>query len=437
MAKEQIAKDRKKAGIVILSLAAGMSVFLCMATLLCSQAAREYNPSYRDFDMVIKNDTVQKEEPEERLQIFDQELLKKLNGIDGIAEIAPLVYAEIAVPWEPGFADQWMREFYEMWMTIPYEDDLAEYKESPENFGSSLVGIGREDFEALNEMSPQPVDEEDFLSGKTCLLFRNGLDLKNSDVKGKSVTCTEYGNRENARTFEIAGLVDENAYTALLGYPPTIIVSRQAVEEFAEEPVIFKAGIRYEKKRLSIWERILQTGGYQPSDAGKETEDAILSVMEDSPFHRDYSYESRIRMMEEAKKAQGNMMEAGIGAALILALIGVMNYINTFVGNIQNRRVEIAVLESIGMTGRQVKKMLLLEGFLYAAGAWGVTAVLGTAVTYMIYQSMNYMDADFMIPLLPVLGMMALSAAVCVSVPAAAYRKIEKEGIVEYITMPC
>ena len=141
--------------------------------------------------------------------------------------------------------------------------------------------------------------------------------------------------------------------------------------------------------------------------------------------------------MEEAKKAQGNMMEAGIGAALILALIGVMNYINTFVGNIQNRRVEIAVLESIGMTGRQVKKMLLLEGFLYAAGAWGVTAVLGTAMTYMIYQSMNYMDADFMIPLLPVLGMMALSAAVCVSVPAAAYRKIEKEGIVEYITMPC
>ncbi len=437
MAKEQIAKDRKKAGIVILSLAAGMSVFLCMATLLCSQAAREYNPSYRDFDMVIKNDTIQKEEPEERLQIFDQELLKKLNGIDGIAEIAPLVYTEIAVPWEPGFADQWMREFYEMWMTIPYEDDLAEYKESPENFGSSLVGIGREDFEALNEMSPQPVDEEDFLSGKTCLLFRNGLDLKNSDVEGKSVTCTEYGNRENARTFEIAGLVDENAYTALLGYPPTIIVSRQAVEEFAEEPVIFKAGIRYEKQRLSIWERILQTGGYQPSDAGKETEDAILSVMEDSPFHRDYSYESRIRMMEEAKKAQGNMMEAGIGAALILALIGVMNYINTFVGNIQNRRVEIAVLESIGMTGRQVKKMLLLEGFLYAAGAWGVTAVLGTAMTYMIYQSMNYMDADFMIPLLPVLGMMALSAAVCVSVPAAAYRKIEKEGIVEYITMPC
>ena len=142
-------------------------------------------------------------------------------------------------------------------------------------------------------------------------------------------------------------------------------------------------------------------------------------------------------MMEEVRKAQGSMMQVGIGVALILALIGVMNYINTFIGNIQNRRLEIAILESIGMTGRQVKKMLLLEGFLYAAGAWVITAVAGTAVTYLIYQSMNYMGVDFMVPVLPVLGMLALSLGICISVPAAAYRRIEKGGIVEYIVTPC
>ncbi len=89
------------------------------------------------------------------------------------------------------------------------------------------------------------------------------------------------------------------------------------------------------------------------------------------------------------------------------------------------------------MTGRQVKKMLLLEGFLYAAGAWVITAVAGTAVTYLIYQSMNYMGVDFMVPVLPVLGMLALSLGICISVPAAAYRRIEKGGIVEYIVTPC
>lgn len=439
MAVEQITKDKKKSGIVVLSLAVAMSVFLCMAALLDSQTAREYNSIYRDFDIVVKNDTIQKEKEEDRIQIFDDKVMKQLNEIDGVEEINPLVYTEVTVPWEPAFADQWMREFYDMWMSIPYEDDIEEYKAFPENFGSCLVGIDREDFEALIELSEQPADEEDFLNGKTCLLYRNNLELDNSDVKGRNVTCAEYGNRENELTFEIAGLVDDNTYTALLGFPPTIIVSRQIVERFVEEPVIFKMGIRYkeENQRQSIWERIFKAGGYQSSKAGKETESAVLAVMEGCPYYKDYSYESRIHRMEEVRKAQGNMMEVGIGIAFILALIGVMNYVNTFVGNIQNRRVEIAILESIGMTGRQVKKMLLLEGMLYAAGAWAVTAVCGTAATYLIYQSVNFMGADFMIPILPVLGMMVLSGIICISVPAGAYRKIEKEGIVEYIVMPC
>ena len=79
---------------------------------------------------------------------------------------------------------------------------------------------------------------------------------------------------------------------------------------------------------------------------------------------------------------------------------------------------------------------MLLEGILYAAGAWTVTAVLGTAATYLVYQSMNYMGTGFMVPVLPVLGMMILSAVICVSAPAAVCRKIGKEGIVEYIGMP-
>ena len=64
-----------------------------------------------------------------------------------------------------------------MWMDIPYEDDMEEYKEFPENFGSSLVGISKADFEALNESSEQPVDEEDFLSGKKCLVYHSGVEF--------------------------------------------------------------------------------------------------------------------------------------------------------------------------------------------------------------------------------------------------------------------
>ena len=52
------------------------------------------------------------------------------------------------------------------------------------------------------------------------------------------------------------------------------------------------------------------------------------------------------------------MMEVGIGLVVILAIIGVMNYINTSVGNMQNRRKVISIMESVGMTEGQVKKCL-------------------------------------------------------------------------------
>ena len=65
--------------------------------------------------------------------------------------------------------------------------------------------------------------------------------------------------------------------------------------------------------------------------------------------------------MNNVKEAQGNMMEIGI--VLILALIGITNYINTFIGNIRSHTAELSIMKSIGMTEKQMKNMLVLEGF--------------------------------------------------------------------------
>lgn len=409
MAKEQLGKDKKKAGVVILALASGMIVFLCMITLLTSEEARSYIFHYRDVDMILENDTVLKERQEDRKQIFDEAILEKMKKTKGVAQIDPIIYTEITVPWEPEFTDLWMREFYETWMDIPYEQEKQEYQEYPENFGSSLVGITEEEFRDLNASLEEPIDEDAFLNGKTCLLYRNGLSFKKEDVAGKNITCTEYGNLDNQLSFDIAGLVDLNDYTALLGYPPTIIVSDTVVKSFVNNPVVYKLEICYEKSH------------------DQETEASLLSIMEETPYKKDYSYDSKIKLEENVKKAQGNMMEIGIGIVLILAFIGIMNYLNTAIGSIQSRIQEIAVMESIGMTGKQVQKMLMLEGFLYATGAIGVTMTLGLAVTYCFYEAMNYNGAPFQIPVIPVSGVFLLSLVICMIVPVLVYRSMEKK----------
>lgn len=421
MALEQLTRNKKKTMVTMLSLAASLSVFLCLITLLHTQSAREYSYNYMGLDMVLKNDTINNmvlnraAEGEEQIQgvhpILNEELLNEIRQTDGVEEVLPTITVPTIVPWEKEVTDVWMREFYETWMSIPYEDDIEEYQQHPENFGSSLVGITEEDFRALNAEMEQPVDEEAFLSGKTCILYRHGLfGLDEKELRGKQISCEEYVHPENTRTFEIAGMTDVGDYVSLLGFPPTMIVIDDAVKAFTEKPIVFRVGIRYAE------------------EYHKETEDAILSNIEESPNKTDFSWDSKIEQAENVKAAQGHMMEIGFGIVLILGIIGVMNYINTSVGNMQSRQKEISIMESVGMTERQVKKMLVWEGIFYTGGVLFLTLTVGIGITYAIYQTMNYMGAKFWFPALPFLGATLILFVVCIVVPVWTYQKIEKSG---------
>lgn len=429
LAGNQLTADKKRSAVIMFSLGTGLSIFLCLVTLIQSQGPRTVVSNYMDMDMIITNDTMKKDDHDEWKQIISEDLISEIKKAEGIKEVQPVLAAEIMVPWEEDFADLWMSEFFAKWMTEPYEGEYQqEYKEHPENFGTFLVGISGKELQYLNENLEDPVDEDAFSAGKTCVLYRNGLDLDMDDLSGKSITCAEYGNAEKTCTFEIAGLTDENYYQGpLLGYPPAVIVSQKALEDFAGPPLgadadgagtyIFKAGIRYE----------------ETYDEGAEN--AVIALMNGSTHAKDFSWSSKLEELENVKAAQGSMMQVGIAAALILAAIGILNYINTVTGNIQNRQRDLAVLESMGMTERQMDRMMILEGLFFAGGSLLLTATAGLAVTYVIYQSMNYMEAPFAVPLLPVALMALFVLIICIAVPAAVrYTVMRRGSIIERIS---
>lgn len=417
MAKEQLAKDKKKTVVVVLSLTVSLCVFLCLVTLLKSEGPRTIVGNYMNLDLVVENDTLKEENHNDWTQIIDETMLEQMKKTEGVKGVHPIKSAEIMFPWESEVIDKWMEESYDMWMYYPYEEDRKEHQEHPENFGSFMIGIDEMDFDYLNQLLEHPIDKESFLSGETCLIYRNSLEFKNSDLTGKEITCAEYGNGEHTRTFKIAGLTDENYYTgALLGMPPTMIVSDRAIEEFADNTYVSKVGIKYEEE-------------YQ-----KETENALMQLMNDSSHYKDFSFDSKIEEAEDVEKAQGNMMGVGIGVVLILALIGILNYVNTMTGNIQSRQTELAILESVGMTEKQMRRMLIIEGLLFAGTSLFLTATIGTAVTYYLYQSMNYRGVPFMIPVFSVFIMAVIVVVVCVAVPLIVERLIgRKKSVVERI----
>ena len=289
--------------------------------MLDSQAARTIVSNSMDTDLLIKNDTALKENVAERKNILDESLIKSIRETDGVSKVHSMIFTEITVPWEPDFAEMWMEEFYAKWMSIPYSKEKEEYQNHPEKFKSSLIGIGEAEFDYLNKSLEHPVKKEEFLSGKACIIYRNGLDFTDAELTGKKVTCTLYGDQQMTKTFTIKGITDESYYMAILGYPPTIITSDRVVRSFADQCITLKTSIKYQK------------------EYDRNTEKKLLALLQEDENANDFSWESKIEEADEIRKAQGSMPQLGMGIVLILALIGIMNYMNNFVANVQNRMI--------------------------------------------------------------------------------------------------
>lgn len=414
MAREQFGRDKKKTAVVVLSLAASLSVFLCLITLIESQGPRTIVSNYMDADMVISNDTLYKEDMNDWARLMDADFMNRLKENEGIQEVHFMLTERIVVPWEPEVAEPWMREMYEVWYDdASYDEDVKEdYIAHPEKYYSYMTGIDETEFDYLNSTLETSVDKEDFLAGKCGILYRNGLSFDMDMLKGKKLNCYLYNEADTLYEFAIAGLTDDIYYAHMLGNTPTIIVSNAFLKHIADDPYVVKANVQYVK------------------EYDETVEQEIKDMIQESPYAKSFRRDSKIDEMKRVEDAQGNMMGVGIGITLILALIGIMNYINTVSGNIQSRQMELAVMESVGMTEKQVKEMLLREGILFGASSLALMATVGLGVTYVIYQSMNYMDIAFEVPVIPVGIMVVFVVAVCMGVPLAAYRILTGEKTV-------
>lgn len=410
MAREQLGRDKKKTAVIITALSICLSFFLCMVTMVQSQGPRTIVSDAMDSDLIISNDTMQMETQDQWEPLIDDSFLEELKCNPGVREVHPIVNVQIVMPWDADFLEYWMREFYDMWMDADY--DRADYQQHPEKYASFLVGIDEQQFETLNATLEQPMDKADFLAGKVCIVFENGLQLDKTKTIGKPVSFSLDGQGDTDQVFQmtIQGLTDDTYYANLLGTVPTLIVSDRFVKGIVDHPYVSKVSVLYQE------------------EYDQATETDIMGMIQASPYQKDFNYNSKIESMEEVKAAQGNMMGIGIGIALVLAFIGMMNYLNASVGNIQSRQVELSVMESIGMTGKQVKQLLIREGLLYVGASLVMTFTLGLGVTYVLYQSMNYRGIPFTVPILPIAAAILLIALLCIAIPLAAYHSVEKNG---------
>lgn len=142
---------------------------------------------------------------------------------------------------------------------------------------------------------------------------------------------------------------------------------------------------------------------------------------------------SKVEAREELRDLKMVLFILGGGIALVLGLIGILNFVNVMSVGIVVRKREFATLESIGMSRKQTRVMLLCEGAGYAIITLLLVASLGNAVTYGVFklfqQKATY--AVFTYPIIPAVITALAILIVCIITPEAAYRSVTKTTIVE------
>lgn len=145
--------------------------------------------------------------------------------------------------------------------------------------------------------------------------------------------------------------------------------------------------------------------------------------------------ESVLSLEKDCKQFSGRYyLILGILGTVIF-IIGVLNFFNTSAVSVMSRKRELSLLEAVGMTKKQIKKMLMYEGLFYLvapvviadtvgmpAVKWIVGATAGKAF-YFTYHP----DITASIVILPIL------VAIAVVVPLYHYHKICSQTIVERI----
>ena len=145
------------------------------------------------------------------------------------------------------------------------------------------------------------------------------------------------------------------------------------------------------------------------------------------------NYESKFTALAGLEGIQDTAVLIGGALALIIGLIGVLNFINAVLTSILTRRREFAMLQSIGMTRRQLVTMLCCEGEYYAALTTASSALLSLGCSLLIVRPMCgqiwflsyhfvFWPLAIILPLLFVLGFF---------VPYIAYHTTDKKSVVE------
>lgn len=147
------------------------------------------------------------------------------------------------------------------------------------------------------------------------------------------------------------------------------------------------------------------------------------------------SYKSKKFYVNAFKQVQHMYLIIGGVLCFIVGFIGILNFINSMLTSIITRKREFAMMKSIGMTGKQLNKMIMFEGLYHAMLTIAITMTIGNIFAYFIVNALagQIWFFKYHFTVLPILIATPILIVISVIIPYLSYKGTTQQTLVEQL----
>ena len=389
MAWRNIIRIPKRAMKVFCSLFLGITAFLSVSVILGSANIEMFmkQAAFQNDDNIhLRNSTASLEnyvinEPED---VLNEQMVSDLGKVAGLTKISVSYFQKIQM-------------------------DIKDRDGNIQKSQGCIYGV---DSEAILELSKElgyPIDTEAFQQGEFVIL-RN---INRGSYMDAGHITFALGNK--TMSYAIGGLLPaefNDYFGKSYNWLPCVYISDQALKRLVSAPIIYEI-------ELSI-EQDLQTQAFHNvKDLLNNNKKIILY--------------SNIETRIEAKTIVSTLTYIGNSITIMLWMMGILNFVSVMITEIFARQHELALLESVGESTKQIKRELMAEGGIYAIITFALVSTLGSVIIYGLFHEMKkqfeYMDFHF--PFVSILIMICIILFICLIVPRVIYHYMSKSSVID------
>lgn len=452
MAWANLGRSRGKTVITILSLALAVVLLTLTVTFTGGFDMDKYVSSFTASDFILA-DAGQFQTGGDNFNeamAIPQEVIDAVDAQGGITG-SGRVYGKTAPALE-FVTEAYYRSMWGRWNTQEQLDSMVAFKERTEDglVADRVQLYGMESF-ALNHLTVLEGDLSKLndLDGNYIAAVYSADDYGNPEMDshwarlGDSVTIRyveeyEYYNPTTGEVYgpwenvpEGAGYAERAVkyrdvdYTvaALVTVPTALSYRYYGADEFVMGADTF------------VWDTGTDSVMYYAFDTTDETNAAMESFLADytENVNPQFDYESKATYAGEFESTRSMFLLLGGALSFIVGLVGVLNFFNAILTGITARRRELAVLQSIGMTARQLRTMLALEGLLYTVGAALLALALILVSAPFVGPALNGLIWFFTyrFTIWPIAVVLPLFGALGILIPVLSCRAAQRYSVVE------